>query len=98
MLTLTYKCFLSGNRVNFTPLPRCLSSAVKAFQEDGFIQQFKVKIIYMNYLPKVSNLLSLKIYEEKEMVDLRGKFDKLEASRPDRRFIPQEINHHFTHK
>ena len=96
MLTLTYKCFLSGKRVNFTPLPRCLSSAVKAFQEDGFIQQFKVKLILM--ISKVSNLLCLKIYEEKEMVDLRGKFDKLEASRPNKRFIPQEINHHFTHK
>ena len=56
------------------------------------------KLILMNYLPQVSNTRCLKIYEEKEMVDLRGKFDKLEASMPNKRFIPQEINHHFTQK
>lgn len=98
MLTLTYKCFLSGKRLKSTPFSRYLSSNVKTFQEDGFIQQFKVNLISMNYLPKFSNLLCFKIYEEKEMVDLREKFNKLEASMPNKRFNPQEINYHFTHK
>ena len=96
MFPLSFKYFLSGKRVKITPFPRYLSSLVKAFQEDGFIQQFKVRLTLMIF--KVSNLLCLKIYEEKEMVDLREKFDELEDSRPNKRFIPQEINHHFTHK
>ena len=66
MLTLTYKCFLSGKRVNFIPLPRCLSSVVKAFQEDGFIQQYKVLILI---ILKVSDLLCL------TFKDIRGEGD-----------------------
>ena len=32
------------------------------------------------------------------MVDLKGKFDKLEASKATKRLDPQEINLHFNHK
>ncbi len=32
------------------------------------------------------------------MADLRKKFDDLEATRPNKKFIPQEINLHFNHR
>ena len=35
---------------------------------------------------------------ENEMTDIRKKFDHLESSRPNGKFIPQEINLHFEHK
>ena len=44
MLTLTYKCFLSNKRLISIPFSRYLSSNEKIFQEDGFIQQYKVKV------------------------------------------------------
>ena len=93
---IPFKCFLGVKCLKSIHNPRHLSSIAKTFKEDGFIQQIKVSIWFLKISLKV--LFCRKIYEEKEMVDLRGKFDKLEASKASKRLIPQEINLHFTHK
>jgi len=43
-------------------------------------------------------LAKYEVMPENEMTDIRKKFDHLESSRPNEKFIPQEINLHFDQK
>ena len=67
------------------------------FRQDGFIQQFEV-VRDGRYTVVVAQMNMIEVMPPSEMELLRQKFDSLEATRENKKFISQEINLHFTHR
>lgn len=78
---------------------RYVSTIAEKFREDGFIQKYEVNC-EDTFTPNAKCTLNIcQLMPEAEMNALRkDKFDALENTRPNKKFIPQDINLHFTHR
>ena len=84
-------------RNNWKLSARKFSQLAESFQRDGFIQQYEVLGRSSGDMNNVQRVI-FQVMPESEMREVRRKFDDLEASREDKKFISQEINLHFRHR